>query len=141
MKKLASVAAALLLSTPFLASCASAQNGPPPPQGWGQQRGWGHPGQQGGPGWDGNAFWRGAPDSPRDRIQFLKDRVNRGIGDGSIDRREANRVNHELDDTSRWIKRMHWEDAGRLSPGQNSQVQQRLDSISRQIHWMRRSGW
>ena len=91
--------------------------------------------------WDGGAFWRGAPDNPYQRIQFLQDRVNRGIANGSLDRREAYRVNGELNGVRQWIRRMHWEDMGRLSPGQRAQVQGRLDNISRQIRWMRHDGW
>jgi hypothetical protein len=91
--------------------------------------------------YDPGAFWRGAPDNPYQRIQFLQDRVNAGIADGSLDRREAGRVNGELNGMRGWIHRMHWEDAGRLTPSQRAQVQGRLDGISRQIHWLRRNGW
>ena len=95
-----------------------------------------------GPGaYDAGAFWRGAPDSPYQRIQFLQDRVDRGIADGSIDRREAARVDRELNGVRGWMHHLHWEDAGRLTPDQRAQVQGRLDGISRQIHWMRRTGW
>jgi hypothetical protein len=87
------------------------------------------------------AFWRGAPDNPYERIQFLQDRVNHGVADGSLDRREAARVNGELNGVRGWIHHMHWEDAGRLTPDQRARVQGRLDSISRQIHWMRHNGW
>ena len=91
--------------------------------------------------WNAGSFWRGAPDSPYQRIQFLQDRVNSGIAHGSIDRHEAARVSHELDGVRNWIHRMHWEDDGRLTPGQRAQVQGRLDGISRQIRWMRHDGW
>lgn len=91
--------------------------------------------------WNAGAFWRGAPDNPYQRIRFLQDRVNRGIADGSLDRREARRVNGELNGVRTWIHRMHWEDAGRLTPGQLAQVQGRLDGISRQIRWLRHDGW
>ncbi|WP_404712417.1 hypothetical protein [Sphingomonas sp. MMS24-J13] len=91
--------------------------------------------------WDAGAFWRGAPDSPRERIQFLQDRVNRGLADGSLNRREAMRVNRELNGVRQWIRRMHWEDAGRLTPDQRARVQDRLDQISRQIRWLRHNGW
>lgn len=95
---------------------------------------------QAGP-WNPGAFWRGAPASPYQRIQFLQDRVNHGLADGSLDRREAGRVNGELNGVRQWIHHMHWEDEGRLTPGQLGQVQGRLDGISRQIHWMRHNGW
>lgn len=91
--------------------------------------------------WNAQAFWRGAPDSPYERLRFLRARVDHGLADGSLDRREASRVYHELDGVEQWIHHMHWEDAGRLSPGQRAQVQARLDGISRQIRWMRRDGF
>ena len=116
------------------AGAASAQSGPYGPGGY--RPGSFHPGP-----YDSGAFWRGAPDSPYQRIQFLQDRVNHGIADGSLDRREARRVSGELNGVRDWIHRMHWEDEGRLTPGQRAQVQGRLDGISRQIHWMRHNGW
>jgi len=120
MKRLLAVTTAILLS-----GAAMAQMPPPGPR----------------PAWDAGAFWRGAPDSPRDRIQFLQDRINRGIADGSLDRREAWRANRELNGVRQWIHRMHWEDAGRLTPDQRARVQARLDQISSQIRWMRHNGW
>lgn len=93
------------------------------------------------PAWDAGAFWRGAPDNPNDRIHFLQDRVNRGVADGSLDRHEAWRVNRELNGVRQWIHRMHWEDAGRLTPDQRARVQGRLDQISQQIRWLRHNGW
>lgn len=87
----------------------------------------------------GTQFWQGAPDNPYDRIQFMQDRVNRGVADGSIDRREAWRVNRELNGVRQWIRRMHWQDQ-RLTPDQRARVQARLDQISQQIRWMRHNG-
>ena len=92
-------------------------------------------------GWDAGAFWRGAPDGPRERIQFLQDRIDRGIADGSLDRREGFRANRELANIRRWIRQMHYDDAGRLGPQQRADVQARLDGLSRQIRWMRHDGW
>ncbi len=113
------IAIALAATSLMTAGAASAQAGPYNP----------------------GAFWRGAPDSPYQRIQFLQDRVNQGMSNGSLDRREAARVDHELNGVRQWIHHMHWEDEGRLTPGQLGQVQGRLDGISRQIRWMRHTGW
>jgi len=89
--------------------------------------------------WDRNTFWQGAPASPWERIQFLQDRVNRGVADGSLDRRQAFRVQAELNNVRQWIRRMHWQ-GDRLTPDQRVRVQTRLDDISRQIRWMRQNG-
>jgi len=89
--------------------------------------------------WNPTTFWQGAPANPYNRIQFLQDRVNRGVADGSLDRREAWRVNRELSGVRQWIRRMHWQ-SGRLTPDQRARVQARLDDISRQIRWLRHNG-
>ena len=119
-----------ILGALLSATAASAQFGPPP-------------GPPHGPpsAYDRGAFWRGAPDSPYQRIQFLQDRVNHGLADGSLDRHEGLRVNRELNGVRQWIHRMHWEDEGKLTPDQRGRVQVRLDQISGQIRWMRHNGW
>ena len=89
--------------------------------------------------WDRNTIWQGAPDNPYQRIQFLQDRINRGVADGSLDRGQAWRANRELNNVRQWIRRMHWQ-GERLTPDQRQRVQARLDDISRQIRWMRRNG-
>lgn len=89
--------------------------------------------------WNPGSFWQGAPANPYQRIQFLQDRVNRGVADGSLDRREAWRINRELDGVRQWVRRMHWQ-GERLTPDQRARVQARLDDISRQIRWMRHNG-
>jgi len=90
-------------------------------------------------GWDRDEIWRGAPDNPYQRIQFLQDRINRGVADGSLDRREAWRANRELNNLRQWIRRMHW-NGERLTPDQRERVQARLDQLSRQIRWERHNG-
>lgn len=117
---------ALMAGLVFAASVAHAQPAPPPPP----------PGA-----WDAGAFWRGAPESPRERIQFLQDRINRGRSDGSLDPREADRAQHDLDGVRNWIRQAHWDDGGPLRPDQKAHIQRRLDDISRQIRWMRHDGW
>ena len=125
MKRLFTLSAATLL-----AGCAVAQMPPPPPPGaMMHQR------------WDRDAFWRGAPESPHERIDFLQARIDHGMADGSLDRHEGARANHELNGIRQWIHRMHWEDAGRLTPDQAARVQARLDQLSGQIRWMRHNGW
>lgn len=91
-------------------------------------------------GYDAEAFWRGASGNPIERIQILKDRIDRAEANGSIDPGEAHRVRDELSHTWEWIHRMHYEDGGRLNPGQRAEVQARLDQISQQIRWLRQDG-
>jgi hypothetical protein len=114
----------------LLAGCAGAQMPPPPP-----------PGAYAPPQWDREAFWRGAPPGPLERIQFLQQRIDRGYSDGSLDRREAQHASRELNGIRQWIRNMHWEDGGRLTPDQRARVQERLDRLSSEIRWMRHNGW
>ena len=84
--------------------------------------------------WNHDDFWRGAPDAPRQRVDFLQRRINRGLADGSLDRREARRVQYQLDTIRR--------DASyrRLTPQRRAMLNQRLDDLSRQIRWARNDG-
>lgn len=137
MKRILFAAAALLLSG------AAAAQVPPPPPGWngGPPPPGSGPGWDRGPGRDSNVFWRGAPDNPRDRIQFLQDRVNRGVADGSLNPHEGRRISGELNGLRHSIHQQHWADHGPLTPDQRYRVQARLDQISQQIHWLRHNAW
>ncbi|WP_420136515.1 glycine zipper 2TM domain-containing protein [Sphingomonas sp.] len=84
--------------------------------------------------WDRDAFWRGAPVDPRQRIQFLQRRIQRGIADGSLDRREARNAQIELNSIRRDANRRGW------SPARADMIQQRLDALSQRIRWERRNG-
>ena len=84
--------------------------------------------------WDRDAFWRGAPADPRQRIQFLQRRIERGAADGSLDRREARNAQVELNEIRRQANRRGW------SPARADMIQQRLDALSQRIRWERRNG-
>jgi len=75
--------------------------------------------------WNHDTFWRGAPTGLNERIDWLQQRIQRGIADGSLDRREARQAQIELDS----IKR----DATALD--------QRLDNVSRRLRWSRGGGY
>jgi hypothetical protein len=91
------------------------------------------------PAWDSNTFWRGAPAGPWQRIGFLQQRIDRGIRDGSLDRREAWRAQRELRTIREDAWRMRRDNGGRLTPEASATLQGRLDSLSRSIRWMRRN--
>jgi hypothetical protein len=83
--------------------------------------------------WDGQSFWRDASADPRDRIQFLQRRIDRGVADGSLTRREARRSQRELDGIRRDARRM-----GRhLNDRERATLQARLDDVARDIRWQR----
>lgn len=72
-------------------------------------------------GYSNDDFWRGAPDGLQQRIDWVQQRINRGVADGSLDRDDARRAQWELDSLRR--------DATAL--------QQRLDGLSRSVRWAR----
>jgi hypothetical protein len=84
--------------------------------------------------WDRDAFWRGAPSDPRQRIQFLQRRIDRGMADGSLDRREGRRAQTELNDIRRESMRRGWDSS------RSAMIQQRLDMLSQRLRWQRHNG-
>lgn len=126
----------LCLAGLTLAGSAIAQ---PVPGGGYPDRGY-HGGGYAGGGYDAGSFWRGAPDSPRERIQFLQERIDRGVSDGSLDRREARRASGELARIREMDRRLHYRDGGRIDPRDRDMIQSRLDNLSRKLHWMRHDG-
>jgi hypothetical protein len=95
----------------------------PRPDSWQQQRG----------DWDRDAFWRDAPSDARERIAFLQNRIDRGISDGSLDRREGRRAQQELNSIKRDARFM----GRRYNPRQAAVLQQRLDDLGRKLRWQR----
>lgn len=71
--------------------------------------------------WNREAFWRGAPDGLQQRIDWLQQRIDSGVRDGSLDRSEARRAQRQLD-----ILRQEARD-----------LDQNLDDLSRSIRWSR----
>ncbi len=89
--------------------------------------------------WNRDAFWRGAPSGIRARIDWLQERINRGLRDGSLDRQEARRSQWQLDRIRRdvrWSRR----DGGGLSGRERDRIQAQLDDLSQRIRWRRHDG-
>lgn len=84
--------------------------------------------------WNRDDFWRGAPDAPLRRIDFLQQRINRGIADRSLDRREARRVQYQLNSIRQDASRR------RMTPQRRDMLNQRLDELAQQIRWARNDG-
>lgn len=111
MKTKAIMAALALTTLGATAMPAAAQPAP----GWQSQ-------SQGG--WNRDTFWRGAPDGLQQRIDWLQQRIDRGVSDGSMSREEARRAQYQLNVLRR--------DAVALNA--------RLDDLSRNLRWSRRGG-
>jgi hypothetical protein len=75
-------------------------------------------------GYDAQSFWRGAPDGLSQRIDWLQQRIERGMADGSLSRQDASRAQYQLNDLR----------------SQAATLQRRLDDLSRNLRWTRNSG-
>jgi hypothetical protein len=85
--------------------------------------------------WDRDTFWRGAPAGPRERISFLQQRIDRGMSDGSLDRREARRAQYQLNGIRAELNR------GRMTPPRREMILNRLDDLSRSLRWARNNDY
>lgn len=84
--------------------------------------------------WDREAFWRGAPADINQRIDFVQRRIERGVQDRSLTRREARDLNRRLDFIRRDARR------GAMTPARRDNLQARLDNLSREVRWQRADG-
>ncbi len=134
-----SIAAALAMSAlVMIAPIASAQqygNGYNRPD---AQNGYNRPDDRNG--LDQGRFWQGAPESPRERIDWLQQRIQRGVTDGSLDRREAYQSQRELNSIRRMAMDARARDGGELVGADRDMLQRRLDDLSQRIRWRRQNG-
>ncbi len=70
--------------------------------------------------------------SIRERIEQQQERIEQGIRSGSLTRREAAKVQKELDEVRRARARMH-DDDGRISHKERERLNHRLDKVERMI--------
>ena len=91
--------------------------------------------------WDKEAFWAGAPVGVWERIGFLQQRINRGIARHHLNRAEARRAQSELQGIRELTNTMRIRDGGTLSDTDRAYLQDRLDLLSSNIHWMAHNGW
>jgi hypothetical protein len=80
-----------------------------------------YPGQRPPPPPPAGNIWQGAPDGLQQRIDWLQQRIQRGVADRTLTRQEANRAQAQLNALRR--------DANALD--------QRLDNLSRSLRWSR----
>ncbi len=151
------ILAAALLATSALAAAAPAlaqPYGPPPGGGYDHHdgdrgddhhdgdRGYDHhDGDRGGdhdrgPGYGGGDFWAAAPHSPRERVEWLSSRIDRGLADGSLDRHQAYRARHELTSVRAVGRQLYYRDHGQLNGADNAYLQQRLDRVRDMLHFV-----
>ena len=83
-------------------------------------------------GWDRERFWQGASADPLARIDFLQRRIDRGVADGSLTRKEARASQQSLNKIRRDARRM-----GRIDNREAAQLNDRLDDLARKIRMRR----
>lgn len=81
------------------------------------------------------AFWERAPAGIRERIEYMEDRVDRGVAERTLTRREAMRARQELADIRRMADSLRRRDDGLTGPDREY-LQTRLDQVGREIRWM-----
>jgi hypothetical protein len=91
-------------------------------------------------GWNSGEFWRGAPSDPWERIQYLQQRIDRGMQDGTLNREEARRAEFQLRRIRQDAWQMRRRDGGVLRGRDAAMLQSRLDDLSRNLRWMRHNG-
>jgi hypothetical protein len=92
-------------------------------------------------GWDANAFWEGAPPGVWERLGFLQERINHGVEHHKLNRIEAERAQNELTRLREMTHNMRDRDGGTLNDTDRTYLQDRLDQLSSNIHWMAHNGW
>ena len=86
----------------------------------------------------GTDFWRGAPSDTWQRIAYVERRIEAGRRDGSLTPQEARRAEWQLRQIRRDAMRMRR--GGYMSASNSAMLQNRLDSLSRNIRWERTNG-
>jgi len=92
---------------------------------------------------DGHAssFWEGAPAGVWERIGFMQERINRGVEHHRLNRTEATRAQNELGRLREMTRNMRNRDGGTLNETDRTYLQDRLDHLGNDIHWMAHNGW
>lgn len=88
----------------------------------------------------GGGFWAGAPAGIHERIDFMQSRIDRASSAGWISPRESHDAYRELDFIRSELRRLRYQDGGRLRPVDRDYLQQRLDALSRRLHWAEHYG-
>jgi hypothetical protein len=80
-------------------------------------------------------FWYGAPASPRERIGFLRRRIDRLDRDGWLSPRETEGLNRHLADIQRQEAAIRDNHDGLLPPDARAQIGDELNDVARHLRW------
>jgi hypothetical protein len=93
------------------------------------------------PHWDSTAFWEGAPAGVWERVDFMQHRIDAGVAHHRLNRTEATRAQNELGRIREMTRNMRDRDGGTLNDTDRTYLQDRLDHLGNDIHWMANNGW
>jgi hypothetical protein len=82
--------------------------------------------------WDRERFWQGVSADPLARIDVMQRRIDRGVSDGSLTRKEARNSQQSLNKIRRDARRM-----GRIDNREASILNSRLDNLAQKIRLRR----
>jgi Spy/CpxP family protein refolding chaperone len=71
------------------------------------------------------------------REQWLQERVDRGLQDGSLSSDEAKHVRRDLENIHEEQVRLQDSNDGELMESDSDRLEQKLDHVARQIHWLK----
>ncbi|HEX5183671.1 MAG TPA: hypothetical protein VFW19_11045 [Allosphingosinicella sp.] len=91
--------------------------------------------------WDSTTFWAGAPAGVWERIGFMQHRIDAGVARHKLNRTEATRAQNELGRIREMTRNMRARDGGTLNETDRTYLQDRLDHLGNDIHWMAHNGW
>ncbi|HVP84723.1 MAG TPA: hypothetical protein VMS78_08385 [Rhizomicrobium sp.] len=72
------------------------------------------------------------------REQWLQERVDRGLQDGSLDSEEAKHVRQDLEQIHEEQVRLQDANDGELMASDSDRLETKLDHVARQIHWLKK---
>ena len=87
------------------------------------------------------SFWYGAPQSLRERYDFVQARIIHMRDSGRLAPRDFRYDQGELDAIRRQDANLRARDGGRLSPPDRDYVWQRLNTLSQRLRWNNRWGY
>lgn len=71
------------------------------------------------------------------REQWLQERVDRGLQDGSLSSDEAKHVRRDLENIHEEQVRLQDSNDGELMESDSDRLEQKLDHVARQIYWLK----
>ena len=80
-------------------------------------------------------FWYGAPPSIRERIGFLRHRIDRLDSEGWLAPRESEGLRHRLGDVARRDEDLHARFGPELPPDARAHLNDELNEVARRLRW------